>query len=122
MPTVLHIDGPPAWATERGTFATQPGETLKEVFDRMGVSYSLERIPDGPRTGRRLSREAAEFIRTYEREDPSAVLAVFWRCHSLKVEEFDTAEQAKRFIESGEEYDSLAGEAIVDGDKIEVWD
>jgi hypothetical protein len=120
MPTVLHIDG---LSTEPiKYFEAKMGETLKESLDHLGASYRIERIPDGPKTGRKLSREAAEFIRAYEREDPSAALAVYWRHHSLEAEEFDTAEEAKRFIEIGEDYGSLAGEAIVGGDKIEVWD
>lgn len=120
MPTVLHIDG---LSEKRMEYhETTLGETLKESLDRMGASYRLERIPDGPKTGRRLSREAAEFIRSYVYEETSSVLAIFWRYHSLEAEEFDTADEAERFLETGEDYGSLAGEAIVDGDQITVLD
>lgn len=84
------------------------------------LTQRAEDVPAAPRPPRKLSPEAAEFIRTYQREDPSSVLAVFWRYHSLEAEEFDTVEEAERFLESGEEYGSLGGEAVVDGDRIKV--
>ena len=116
MPTVLHIDG----QGRTGSFEIKQGESLADALNSWGVTWTardVERIP----TARKLSSEAAEFLRAYERRDPSAVLAIFWRYHSLEAEEFDTAEEAKRFIEIGQDYGSLAGEAIVDGDEIEVW-
>lgn len=117
MPTVLHIDG----EGKTASFEIKRGESLADALNAWGVTWTardVERIPTVPK----LSEEAAEFIRTYEREDPSAVLAIFWRYHSLEAEEFNTVEEAERFIESGEEYGSLTGEAIVDGDKITVLD
>jgi hypothetical protein len=41
---------------------------------------------------------------------------------SLEAEEFGTTEEAARFLESGEDYGTLAGEAVVDGERITVWD
>jgi len=120
MPTVLHID---RHSTEPvDYFEIKAGETLKEVLDRMDCTWRTEDVPPAPRPPRKLDPRAESFLAGYKREDPSAVLAVFWRYHSLEAEEFDTAEEAKRFIDSGEDYGSLAGEAIVDGDEIEVWD
>lgn len=118
MPTVLHID----WNSTEPVdlFEIKAGETLKEVLDRMDCTWRAEDILAAPRPPRTLSPEAAEFIRTYQREDPSAVLAVFWRYYSLEAEEFDTVQEARSYLESGAEYGELAGEAIVDGDRIEV--
>ncbi len=88
---------------------------LAEALNDLGATWHIEHKPDEA-FERTISAEAAAFIASYQQEDPSAVLAVFWRYHSLEAEEFDMAEEAKRFIESGEDYDSLAGEAIVDAD------
>jgi hypothetical protein len=114
MPTVLHIDG---FSTEPiDHFEVDLGETLGTVLHRMGASYRIEWVPDKPKIERKLGPKAAEFIRDYEREEPDSVLAVYWRYHSLEAEEFDTVEEAERFLENGAEYGSLAGEAVVDGD------
>lgn len=118
MPTVLHIDG---LNLESKGFEIKPGATAFEAIRDLGGTVRVEHVPYEA-FERTISAEAAAFIASYQREDPSAVLAVYWRHHSLEAEEFDTAEEAKRFIESGEDYGSLAGEAIVDGDQIEVWD
>jgi hypothetical protein len=118
MPTVLHIDG---LDMESRGIEIKPGTTAFKAIRELGGSVRVEHVPDEA-FERTISAEAAALIASYKREDPSAILAVYWRYHSLEAEEFDTAEEAKRFIESGEDYGSLAGEAIVDGDKIEVWD
>ncbi len=117
MPTVLHIDG----GGKADRFEIKRGESLADVLNTWGVTWTardIERIPTAPK----LSREGAAFIASYEREDPSAVLAVFWRYHSLEAEEFDSVEEAERFLEGGEDYGTLAGEAVVDGDRINVRD
>jgi hypothetical protein len=111
MAKVLHIDGPGQVIDH---FSAEPGESIRDVAKRLGVTIRAERIPDGPKTGRRLSREAAEFIRDYKPEEADSVLAIYWRYHSLDAEEFDTVEEARGFIETGEDYGSLAGEAVVD--------
>lgn len=119
MPTVLHIDGlhlkPPATAV-----TIEKGATLAEILNDLGAKWHIEHVP-AEEPERLISADAASFIVSYEREDPGSVLAIFWRYHSLEAEEFDIAEEAKDFLETGEEYGSLAGEAIVDGDKIKVW-
>jgi len=120
MPTVLHIDD--LSNEPMGHFEVDLGESLVTVLHRMGASYRIEQVPGGPKITRRLDPRAAESLRSYERETPCAVLAVFWRHYSLEVEEFDTVEEAERFLEGGEEYGTLAGEAIVDGDQITVLD
>ena len=71
---------------------------------------------------RELGPEAKAFLSDYEYEDPASVLAVYWRYHSLGAEEFDTVEEAERYLRGSEEYGALAGEAIVDGDQITVLD
>jgi hypothetical protein len=118
MPTVLHIDG---LDMEPKRIEIKPGATAFEAIRELGGTVHVEHVPDEV-FERTISTEAAAFIASYEREDASAILAVFWRYHSLEAEEFDTVDEAKRFLDSGEEYGSLAGEAIVDGDKIEVCD
>jgi len=118
MPTFLHID---SLNLESKGFEIKPGATAFEAIRDLGGTVRVEHVPDET-FERTITTEAAAFIASYKREDPSAVLAVFWRYHSLEAEEFDTPEEAKRFIDSGEDYGSLAGEAIVDGDEIEVWD
>jgi len=121
MATVLHIDG--LSNEPMGHFEVDLGETPPTVLHRMGASYCIEWVPGGPKIiTRRLDSRAAEFLRSYEREDPTSVLAIFWRYQSLEAEEFDTAEEAERFLEGGEEYGSLAGEAVVEGDRITVRD
>ena len=123
MPTreVLHIDGFDGSAqTPSGVIAIEGG-TLRDVLDQLGARWHIEREEYEPKA-REISTEAAECIAAYSRRDPDSVLAVFWRHHSLELEEFDTAEEAERFLEGGEEYDSLAGEAIVAGDEITVLD
>jgi hypothetical protein len=119
MPTVLHIDG---LSTEPTSGTIEPGESLYDLVKRWGGTIRTEYVPELPKEPRELMTDAEEFIRTYEYEDSGSVLAVVRRYGWLDAEEFDTAEEAKRFIEIGEDYGSLAGEAIVDGDKIEVWD
>ncbi len=113
MPTVIHIDG---LSNEPTSGYIEPGESLLDLVKRFGGTIRAEYVPEQPRPPRKLMRDAEEFIRAYEREDPTSVLAIYWRYHSLEAEEFDTVEEAKRFIEGGEEYGSLAGEAIVDAD------
>lgn len=120
MPTVLHIDGLPL-ESEAIKVSIEPGTTAWDAIREMGGSVRVEHVPDEA-FERTISAEAAAFIASYEREDPSSVLAIFWRYHSLEAEEFDTVEEAERFIETGEDYGSLAGEAIVDGDQITVLD
>lgn len=118
MPTVLHIDG---LDLESRGIEIKPGATVFEAIRELGGTIRVEHVPDEV-FERTISAEAAAFIASYKREDAGSVLAVFWRYHSLEAEEFDTVEEAERFIESGEEYGSLAGEAIVDGDQITVLD
>lgn len=119
MPTVLHIDG--FSADSENHFESKPGETLKDFLDRMGATWRLERVPDPPPVARKLTPDVAEYIASYEYEDPPAVLAVVRRYGWLDSEELDTAEEAQDFIENGEGWGSLAGEAVVDGDEITVW-
>jgi len=118
MPSLIHIEG---GSTERlDHFEVKPDETIGQVAERLGLSIREENVePAAPRT---LGPEAADLLRSYEYEDPDSVLAIYWRRHSLDAEEFETAEEAERFIEGGEEYGSLAGEAIVVGDQIIVLD
>ena len=118
MPQAIHIDGPLS-AEPVDHFSVKPGESLAEVFSRLGVTARIEEVPAKPR---KPSPEAERFIRSYQREDAGSVLAVYWRHHSLEAEEFDTVDKARCFLESGLEYETHAGEAIVDGDQITVWD
>jgi hypothetical protein len=119
MPQVIHIDGLD-WRTEaRRTFSVEPGTSLGDLFRDLGATVRIEEVEAPPR---KLSREAKEFLSAYQAEDRTSVLAICWRHHSLEAEEFDTAEEAERFLESGAEYGDLAGEAIVDGDEIRVLD
>jgi hypothetical protein len=117
--TALHIDG---LSTEPGTFAVKPGESIAEVLSRMGATVRVERVPDRPREPRDLTPDVAEFIARYTPEDPTSVLMVYRQYGWLEAEEFDTAEEAKRYREGGEEYGTFAGEAIVSGKQITVWD
>lgn len=82
-------------------------------MQRLGVTVRFTTVPDKPR---KLSPGAAEFIAAYQREEAGSVLAVFWRYHSLEAEDFDTVEEAERFLDGGAEFGSLAGEAIVAAD------
>jgi hypothetical protein len=116
MPYAIHIDGTLSTEPLRH-FDVKAGESLKQVFDRLGVKARVEEVPERPR---KLSPEAAEFLHTYEREEADSVLAIYWRHHSLEAEEFDTAEEAERFLDGGEEYGDLAGEAVVVGDANQV--
>jgi len=120
MPTVLHIDG--LDLESKGVkVEVKPGSTAWDTIREMGGTVRVEHVPNKA-FERTISTEAAAFIASYKREDSSAVLAIYWRYHSLEAEEFDTVDEAERFIEGGEEYGSLAGEAIVDGDQITVLD
>lgn len=121
MPTILYIND--GVSTERmDHFEVKSGESLKEVLDRMGVSYHTEHVPTAAQPPRKLSPGTEEFIRDYKPEDSGSVLAIYWHHHSLEAEEFDTVEEAERFLKCAEEYGSLAGEAIVASKKIRVWD
>jgi len=117
MPTRLHIDGGRFGLVDH--FKVETGETLGQLAKRLGVTIREEQVEPAPLA---LSPEAAGFLRSYEYEDPGSVLAIYWRHGSLEAEEFDTVEEAEHFIEGGEEYDALAGEAIVSGDTITVLD
>ncbi len=99
----------------------KPGTTVFEAIRGLGGTVRVEHVPDEA-LERTISAEAAAFVASYEREDPSSVLAIYWRYHSLEAEEFDTVEEAERFLEGGEEYGTLTGEAVVDGDRITVRD
>ena len=113
MPTVLHIDG---LSTEPQPFiAIAPGESLYDLVKRYGGTVRVEQVPDQPKV-RELAPEAKAFLTDYEYEESGSVLAVYWRYHSLDAEEFDTVEEAERFLGGGEEYGELAGEAIVGSD------
>jgi hypothetical protein len=118
MPQAIHIDGLLGNEPMRH-FDVEPGESLKQVFDRLGVSARFEEVPA---KSWKASPEVERFIANYKPEDPDSVLAVFSRYHSLEAEEFDTVEEAERFLDGGEEYGSLAGEAVVVGDEIQVRD
>jgi len=101
------------------TVTIEAGTSWGRALDKVGASFHIEHVPDEAEE-RRISAEAAEFLRDYEFEEAGSVLAIFWRYHSLEAEEFDTVEEAERFLESGEEYGTLSGEAIVTGDEITV--
>lgn len=116
MATVLHIDGLSGRSRDH---YVKLGQSYLDAFKEMEATVRVEHVPDPPR---KLDPRAECFIAEYEREEAGSVLAVFWRYSSLEAEEFDTAEEAERFLEGGEEYGSLAGEAIVYGDKITVLD
>lgn len=113
MTKVLHVRCPNAEPI--GTFTIAPGETLGAVLQRLDCSARVEEIPNRPR---KLDKRAADFIASYQREDPASVLAVFRRYGSLEAEEFDTVDEAVRFLESGEDYGSLSSEAVVDGERV----
>jgi hypothetical protein len=87
MPTVIHIDGPHI-KQRVGSVTIEQGTTLPDALDGLGANWHVEHRPVEERE-RMISTDAASFIASYEREDPSAVLAVFWRYHSLEAEEFD---------------------------------
>lgn len=118
MPTVLHIDG---LDMESKGIEIKPGATVFEAIREPGGTVHVEHVPDEA-FERTISAEAAAFVASYEPEDSASVLAIFWRYHSLEAEEFDTVEEAGRFLEVGEEYGDLAGEAVVDGDRIMAQD
>jgi hypothetical protein len=120
MPAVIHIDGLPL-ESPATTVTIEKGATLAGALDGLGAKWHIEHVPDEA-FEREISVDAAAFIASYKRDDPSAVLAVFWRYYLLEAEEFETAEEARRFLEMGSEYGDLAGEAIVDGDQITVLD
>lgn len=120
MPTVLHIDG--LSAEPEPFFAIEEGETLGQVLKRMGATVRMEQVPDKPRSPRELARDVRDFIASYQPEDPASVLAVVRRYGWLDAEEFDTVAEAESYIESGEDWGSLAGEAIVSGEQVTVWD
>jgi hypothetical protein len=117
---VLHIDG---LSNEPiPVISIAPGTRLDELVRQFGGTIRVEHVPDAPAEPRSLSSEAAKFIQAYGPEEDGAVLAIYWSHHSLEAEEFDTAAEATRFLEGGEEYEWLAGEAVVDGEQITVWD
>jgi hypothetical protein len=119
MPDVLHIDGLDLNAKD---IAIDAGTTTWDALRDLGATVRVEHLP-AEEAERTITAEAASFIADYEREEADSVLAVFWRYHSLEAEEFDTVEEAKRFLESSEEYESLAGEAVVDATgRVEVLD
>ena len=118
MTTVIHIDG---LDCETESFAIKPGTSFGGVIRELGGTIRVEHVP-AEAFERPISAEAAAFIASYTRENPASVLAVYWRYHSLDAEEFDTVEEAERYLEGSEEYGALAGEAIVDGDQITVLD
>jgi hypothetical protein len=128
MPQAVHISRGYSFERDYGLNAEkvahmsmQPGESVIEVMKRLG--YGDVRIEPVPAEPRKLPEEAASFIANYDYEDPDSVLAVYWRYHSLEAEEFDTVEEAERFLDGGEEYGTLAGEAVVvAGDEIRVRD
>lgn len=109
--------------TVNGIDSDQPGITVQiapgtahfDAIRQMGASTQIDYVPDESEH-RKLSEEAARFITTYEPEEADSVLAVYWSHHSLYAEEFDTAEQAERYLDSGEDFGYLAGEAVVDAD------
>jgi hypothetical protein len=109
---VVHIDG--LGHEPLGPTYIPAGTSLHGLVQRFGGIVRLEHLPDLPGSSRELSDEAREFLRGWEYK--GSALAVFWRHHSLEAEEFDTVEDAERFIEGGEEYGSLAGEAVVTPD------
>ena len=117
MPQAIHIDGLSTEPVDH--FVVDLGEPLGRVLRRMGATFRIETAPE-PSITRKLSSEAATFITKYEREEAESVLAVYGRDHSLEAEEFDTTEEAERFLDGGEEYETLAGEAVVVGDEIRV--
>jgi hypothetical protein len=82
MPQAIHIDGP--FSVEPiPHFTVETGESLKQIFNRVGVTARIEEVPAKPRE---LDSKAERFIAEYEREDPGSVLAVYWRHHSLEAE------------------------------------
>ena len=127
MPQAIHIDGLGSRFEE--DFGKNAGEvancviardtSLQDLIRRFGGTVRVEQVPDEPR---KLDPRAERFLADYEYEEPGSILAVYWRYHSLEAEEFDTVEEAELFLDGGEEYGSLAGEAIVDGDEIRVRD
>jgi hypothetical protein len=110
MPERLSISfdgaGPATIALERGT-------TIRGALRHLDADGKVDQVPDeGP--DRELSPEAARFIEAYEPVEPGpCALAVFWRYHSLRAEEFETVEEAERYLDFGAEWDYLVGEAIV---------
>jgi len=120
MAYALHIDGLSNEPIDH--VEVKSGDSLKDFLDRAGATWRLERVPDRPPVERKLMPDAEEFISTYEYEEAGSVLAVVRRYGWLDAEEFDTTEEAKSFIEGGEHWGSLAGEAIVDRDQVTVLD
>lgn len=113
MVEVLHVEGLGDEVVP--FFSVDPGETLGDVIGRLGGTARIETVPERPPA---FSDEARRFIAGYQREDADSVLAVFWRYGSLDAEEFDTVDEAVRFLESGEDYGSLSSEAVIDGDRL----
>lgn len=104
MPQAIRIDGPLS-SEPIEHFSVEPGESLQQVFDRLGVSARFVEVPEKPW---KVSPEVERFIANFKPEEPESVLAVFRRYGSLDAEEFDTVEDAGRFLESGEEYGTRA--------------
>jgi hypothetical protein len=113
MAQVLHVEGLSNEVVP--FFSVAPGESLSDLVHRLGGTCRIGHVQDIERPPT-LSPGAAEFIEGYEREEPDSVVAVYWRYGSLEAEEFDTVEEAERYLDGGEEYDSLAGEAVVAAD------
>jgi hypothetical protein len=119
----LHIefDGTRSIHDEDGTVTTflPPGMTMRDALHKLGATAREVEVPDKPR---RLSDDAARFIASYEREESDSVLAVFRRFGSLDAEEFDSVEQAERYLDGSEDEFLLAGEAVVTVDgTISFW-
>ncbi len=111
MPQDIHIDG---LGTEPlGVTYIEEGASILDLVKRFGGTVRTEYVPEEPRPARKLDPRTECLLAEYEPEEADSVLAVFWRYHSLEVEEFDTPEEAERFLDGGEEYGALAGEAVV---------
>lgn len=109
MTQALHIDG---LSNETFSGVIEPGTSIAHLIHQWGGTVRVESVPDKPRE---LDPEAAAFIRTNAKR-PVQSSPSTGATHSLEAEEFDTVEEAERFLESGAEWGSLAGEAIVNGD------
>ena len=108
-------------STPESVITIEPGTTVWDAVSQLGGAATVEHVPY-VEEGRTVTAEAAAFLHNYKYEDDRSALAVFWCYGSLEAEEFDTVEEAERYLTGSEEYGSLAGEAIVDEDgEIRVW-
>lgn len=85
-----------------------------EAIDRRALAARLEAAQD-PVTEPSLHT-------TENRGGAVTYVAHYWRHRRKYADEFDTLDEAKHFLESGEEHDELSAEKITDSNRNLIWD